>query len=159
MLQCVTQPTGLASLNRDTGTVLYGRGQLGSIWVKTRRLPAISDHAVLFINESIQALAQCRLCFHKGFNKKLSKLFRKIYSAIWLDTSPKKIRQNCYVFLMWKSGYFRWKVEYREQEFSRWSYFENFAKGKMLKLSIISRNTCISQNQMFSSRNFKCSFH
>ena len=49
MLQCVTQPTGLASLNRDTGTVLYGRGQLGSIWVKTRRLPAISDLAVQYM--------------------------------------------------------------------------------------------------------------
>ena len=31
ILQQVTQPAGLASLNRGTGTVLYGRGQLGSI--------------------------------------------------------------------------------------------------------------------------------
>ena len=30
ILQQLTQPTGLASLNRGTGTVLYGRGQLGS---------------------------------------------------------------------------------------------------------------------------------
>ena len=31
ILQKVTQPAGLASLNHGTGTVLYGRGQLGSI--------------------------------------------------------------------------------------------------------------------------------
>ena len=30
ILQQVTQPTGLASLIRGTGTLLYGRGQLGS---------------------------------------------------------------------------------------------------------------------------------
>ena len=30
LLQQVTQPTGLASLIRGTGTLLYGRGQLGS---------------------------------------------------------------------------------------------------------------------------------
>ena len=43
------QPVGLASLNSGTGTVLYGRGQLGSIWLKTSRLPAISNLAILFI--------------------------------------------------------------------------------------------------------------
>ena len=31
ILQKVTQPASLASLNHGTGTVLYGRGQLGSI--------------------------------------------------------------------------------------------------------------------------------
>ena len=31
ILQWVTQSAGLASLNHGTGTVLYGRGQLGSI--------------------------------------------------------------------------------------------------------------------------------
>ena len=30
ILQLVTQPAGLASLNSGTGTVLYGRVQLGS---------------------------------------------------------------------------------------------------------------------------------
>ena len=45
----LAQPDGLASLNIGTGTVLYGRGQLGSIWLKTRRLPAFSDLAILFI--------------------------------------------------------------------------------------------------------------
>ena len=49
LMQQMTQPAGLASLNCGTGTVLYGRGQFGSIWVKTRRLPAISDLPVLFI--------------------------------------------------------------------------------------------------------------
>ena len=33
----MTQPAGLASLNRGTGTVLYGRGHLGSIWGKKSR--------------------------------------------------------------------------------------------------------------------------
>ena len=32
------------------GTILYGRGQLGLIWLKTRRLPAFSDLAILFIH-------------------------------------------------------------------------------------------------------------
>ena len=49
--ETVDQPAGLASLNSGTGTVLYGRGQLGSIWVKTSRLPVLSDLAVLFIYE------------------------------------------------------------------------------------------------------------
>ena len=31
ILKQLTQPAGLASLNRGTGTVLFGRGQLGSI--------------------------------------------------------------------------------------------------------------------------------
>ena len=31
ILQKVTQPASLVSPNRGTGTVLYGRGQLGSI--------------------------------------------------------------------------------------------------------------------------------
>ena len=31
ILKQLTQPAGLASLNSGTGTVLYGRGQLGSI--------------------------------------------------------------------------------------------------------------------------------
>ena len=31
ILQKVTQPAGLAALNHGTGTVLHGRGQLGSI--------------------------------------------------------------------------------------------------------------------------------
>ena len=31
ILQKVSQPNGLASLNHGTGTVQYGRGQLGSI--------------------------------------------------------------------------------------------------------------------------------
>ena len=38
-----------ASINNSTGTVLYGRGQLASIWLKTSRPPAISDLAILFI--------------------------------------------------------------------------------------------------------------
>ena len=37
VLQYVTQPAGLASLNRGAGTVLYGRGQIGSIWWKKCR--------------------------------------------------------------------------------------------------------------------------
>ena len=43
----MTQPAGLASLNRGTGTLLYGRDQLGSIRLKTSRLPAFSFLAVL----------------------------------------------------------------------------------------------------------------
>ena len=49
ILKQLTQPAGLASLNSGTGTVLYDRGQLGSIGLKTGRLPAISDLAILFI--------------------------------------------------------------------------------------------------------------
>ena len=45
----MTQPSGLASLNHGTGTVLYGRAQLGSIRLKTSRLPAFSDLAIVFI--------------------------------------------------------------------------------------------------------------
>ena len=45
----MTQPAGLASLNPSTGTVLYGRGQLGSIRLKTSRLPAFSFLAVLIL--------------------------------------------------------------------------------------------------------------
>ena len=46
-LQRMTQPAGLASLNRGIGTVLYGRGQLGSIWRKKRRPQPFSFLAVL----------------------------------------------------------------------------------------------------------------
>ena len=49
ILKQLTQPAGLASLDSGTGTVLYGRGQLGSIWLKTSFLPAFSDLAKLFI--------------------------------------------------------------------------------------------------------------
>ena len=49
ILKQLTQPAGLASLNSGTGTVLYGRGQLGSIWLKTSRLPACSYLALLLI--------------------------------------------------------------------------------------------------------------
>ena len=49
ILKLLTQPTGLASLNSDTGTVLYGRGQLDLIWLKISWLPAFSDLAILFI--------------------------------------------------------------------------------------------------------------
>ena len=45
----MTQPAGLASLNSSTGTVLYGRGQLGSVRLKTSQLPAISILAVLIL--------------------------------------------------------------------------------------------------------------
>ena len=45
----MTQPTGLATLNPSTGAVLYGRGQLGSIRLKTSRLSAISFLAVLIL--------------------------------------------------------------------------------------------------------------
>ena len=44
----MTQPVGLASLNPGTGTVLYGKGQLGSIRLKTGRLPAFSNFLYLF---------------------------------------------------------------------------------------------------------------
>ena len=49
ILQQVTQPASLASLNPGTGTVLYSRGQLGSIRLKTSRLPACSFLAVLIL--------------------------------------------------------------------------------------------------------------
>ena len=49
ILQKVTQPAGLASLNPSNGTVLYVRGQLGSIRLKTSRLPAISFLGVLIL--------------------------------------------------------------------------------------------------------------
>ena len=45
----MTQPAGLASVNRGTGMVLYGRGQLGSTRYKTCSLPPFSHLAVLFI--------------------------------------------------------------------------------------------------------------
>ena len=45
----MTQPAGLASLNHGTGTVLYGRGQLGSIRLKTSQPPAFSFIAVLIL--------------------------------------------------------------------------------------------------------------
>ena len=41
ILQKVTQPASLASLNHGSGTVLYGRGQLGSIRVKKRPPPPL----------------------------------------------------------------------------------------------------------------------
>ena len=47
----MSQPAGLASLNPSTGTVLYGRGQLGSIRLKTSQLSAISILAVLILWE------------------------------------------------------------------------------------------------------------
>ena len=49
ILPKVSQPAGLASHNPSTGTVLYGRGQLGSIRLKTSRLSAISILAVLIL--------------------------------------------------------------------------------------------------------------
>ena len=49
----MTQPAGLASLNPSTGTVLYGRGQLGSIRLKTSRLSAISILAVLILCSTV----------------------------------------------------------------------------------------------------------
>ena len=49
ILKRLTQPAGLASLSSGTGTELYGRGQLGLIWLKTRRLPAFSNLAILSI--------------------------------------------------------------------------------------------------------------
>ena len=45
----MTQPAGLASLNPGTGKVPYDRGQLGSIRLKTSRLPAFSFLAVLVL--------------------------------------------------------------------------------------------------------------
>ena len=49
ILPKVSQPAGLASLNPSTGMVLYGRGQLGSIRLKTSRLSATSILAVLVL--------------------------------------------------------------------------------------------------------------
>ena len=45
----MTQPAGLASLDPGTGTVLHGRGQLGSIRRKTSPLLAFSFLAVLIL--------------------------------------------------------------------------------------------------------------
>ena len=49
ILQKVTQPAGLASLNRGTAMVLYGRGQLGSILWKTCRPPPFTILDVLYL--------------------------------------------------------------------------------------------------------------
>ena len=52
VLKQLNQPAVLASLNSDTGTVIlgrYGRGQLGSIRLKTSQLPAISFLALLIL--------------------------------------------------------------------------------------------------------------
>ena len=50
ILKQLTQPAGLASFNRGTGTVLYDRGSvIGSIWEKTRRPLPFTHLAVLFI--------------------------------------------------------------------------------------------------------------
>ena len=46
ILKQLTQPAGLTSLNIGTGTILYG---MGLNWLKTIRLPAFSDLAILFI--------------------------------------------------------------------------------------------------------------
>ena len=48
-LQQATQLAFLASLNHGTSTVLYGKGQLGSIRLKTSWLPAFSFLAVLIL--------------------------------------------------------------------------------------------------------------
>ena len=48
ILKQLTQPVSLTSLNRGTGTVLYSRGQLGSIWEKKRQPPPFTHLAVLF---------------------------------------------------------------------------------------------------------------
>ena len=45
----MTKPACLASIIPGTGTVLYGRGQLGSIRLKSSRLPAFSFLAVLIL--------------------------------------------------------------------------------------------------------------
>ena len=47
ILQQVTQPTGLSSLNCGTGTVLYGRSQLGSILWKKHRPPPFYALAIV----------------------------------------------------------------------------------------------------------------
>ena len=47
ILQKVSQPNGLASLNHGTGTVQYGRGQLGSIWWKKRCPQPFSSLSVI----------------------------------------------------------------------------------------------------------------
>ena len=52
ILKQLTQPDSLASLNSSTGKVLYGRGQLGSMWLKTSRIPTFFDLALLFIYAS-----------------------------------------------------------------------------------------------------------
>ena len=49
ILKQLTQPAGLASLDRGTGTILYSRGQLGLIWEKKCRPPPSTHLAVLFI--------------------------------------------------------------------------------------------------------------
>ena len=57
---------------------MYGRDQLGSIWLKTSRLPVISDLAILLIYECIQrerfsvtrtALSQLLYYLLPGLNK------------------------------------------------------------------------------------------
>ena len=45
----MTQPAGLESLNSGTGTALFGRGQLGSIWGKKSRPQPFSFLAVLIL--------------------------------------------------------------------------------------------------------------
>ena len=64
----MTQPNGLASLNPSTGTVLYGRGQLGSIRLKTSRLSAISFIAVLILccRQSWERLGELTFCKTMG---------------------------------------------------------------------------------------------
>ena len=49
ILQQVTQPASLVSLNCSTGTALYGSGKLGSTWQKTRRPLHFFHLAVLFV--------------------------------------------------------------------------------------------------------------
>ena len=49
-------PARQASLNHGTGTVLYGRGQLGSFRLKTSRLPAFSFLAVVILQYDLSWL-------------------------------------------------------------------------------------------------------
>ena len=62
ILQQVTQHAGLASLHCGTGTVLYSRGQLGSIRVKTSRLPAFTFLAVLILCHTVYSSMLRKKC-------------------------------------------------------------------------------------------------
>ena len=67
----------IASLNSGTGTVLYGMGQLGLIWLKTSRLPACSDDlAILFIYDP----SNCWLLFSAVLRLQICSFFVMLFT-------------------------------------------------------------------------------